>query len=239
VIDKRLYPLAALHGQVAHNIGRRIVSGGIREGEALPREAELSRQFAVSRQAVREALKVLAAKGLVTSRRRAGTHVVPRTSWNLLDPDVLAWHRADALPADFVRDLVELRRLIEPAAAEHAARRGDSKKIAQIGAALEDMRTAVDDRDRFFTADVEFHLAIFAASGNVLIDRLSTILGPLLEASFRMQRDTAGDPEGLVGIHNAVYDAIVEGDAPRARQAMESLLTTASDKASLLEAGRQ
>jgi GntR family galactonate operon transcriptional repressor len=180
-------------------------------------------------------LKVLAAKGLVSSRRRAGTHVVPRTSWNLLDPDVLAWHRADALPADFVRDLVELRRLIEPAAAEHAARRGDSKKIAQIGAALEDMRNAVDDRDRFFAADVEFHLSIFSASGNTLIDRLSTILGPLLEASFRMQRDTAGDPEGLVGIHNAVYDAIVEGDAQRARQAMEALLARASDKASLLE----
>jgi DNA-binding FadR family transcriptional regulator len=235
VIDRRLYPLAALHGQVAHDIGRRIVSGGIREGEALPREAELSRQFAVSRQAVREALKVLAAKGLVSSRRRAGTHVVPRASWNLLDPDVLAWHKADALPADFVRDLVELRRLIEPAAAEHAANRGDARKIAQIGASLEAMRTAVDDRDLFFAADVEFHLAIFSASGNALIDRLSTILGPLLEASFRMQRDTVGDPEGLVGVHNAVFDAIVAGDAPRARDAMEALLARASDKASRLD----
>jgi GntR family galactonate operon transcriptional repressor len=235
MLDRRLYPAAALHGQVAHDIGRRIVSGGIREGETLPREAELSRQFSVSRQAVREALKVLAAKGLVSSRRRAGTHVVPRASWNLLDPDVLAWHKSDALPADFVQDLVELRRLIEPAAAEHAARRGDSKKLAEIGAALAAMRSAVDDRDRFFDADVEFHVAIFTASGNTLIERLGTIVGPLLEASFRVQRQTAGDPEGLIHTHNDVFDAIVDGDAPRARQAMEVLLNDASEKASRLE----
>lgn len=238
MIDKRLYPLAALHGQVAHDIGRRIVSGGIREGEALPREAELSRQFAVSRQAVREALKVLAAKGLVTSRRRAGTHVVPRSAWNLLDPDVLAWHRPDALPPDFLSDLVELRRLIEPAAAEYAAQRGDTRRVAEIGAALDTMRASVDEPDRFYAADVEFHLAIFAASGNALIERLSTILGPLLEASFRMQRDVANDPESVVGIHNAVYDAIVDSDGVRARQAMAELLASATEVATRLGAPR-
>ena len=214
------------------------MSGGIREGEALPREAELSRKFAVSRQAVREALKVLAAKGLVTSRRRAGTHVVPRTAWNLLDPDVLAWHRADTLPPDFVSDLVELRRLIEPAAAEFAASRGDTRRVAKIGAALDAMRAAVDDPDRFYAADVEVHLAIFAASGNALIERLSMILGPLLEASFRLQHEVANDAETVVGIHNAVYDAIVDSDAPRARKAMAELLASAREVATRLTAVR-
>jgi len=238
VIGKRLYPSAGLHGQVAHEIGRRIVSGAIAEGEALPREAELSRQFAVSRQAVREALKVLAAKGLVTSRRRAGTHVMARNVWNLLDPDVLAWHQPEALSPEFLGDLVEMRRLIEPAAAGFAAERGDPSRIARIGQALDAMREAVGDADRFYAADVEFHLSIFAASGNTLIDRLSTILGPLLEASFRLQRYVQGSRETLVAVHEAVYKAIVDGDGERARRSMESLLIRAGDQVSKVAANQ-
>ena len=230
VIGKGLYPSAALHGQVAHEIGRRIVSGAVREGETLPREAELSRQFGVSRQAVREALKVLAAKGLVNSRRRAGTHVMQRDAWNLLDPDVLAWHQPGTLSPEFLSDLVEIRRLIEPAAAGFAAARGDPGRIALIGVALEAMREAVGDPDRFYTADVEFHLAIFSASGNTLIDRLSTILGPLLEASFRRPRSIVTSRETLVAVHEAVYKAITDGDAERAQRSMESLLISAGDQ---------
>ena len=233
MIGKRLYPSAGLHGQVAHEIGRRIVSGAIAEGEALPREAELSRQFAVSRQAVREALKVLAAKGLVTSRRRAGTHIMARNAWNLLDPDVLAWHQPEALSPEFLGDLVEMRRLIEPAAAGFAAERGDPS-----GQALDAMREAVGDADRFYAADVEFHLSIFAASGNTLIDRLSTILGPLLEASFRSQRYVQAARETLVAVHEAVYKAIVDGDGERARRSMESLLIRAGDQVSKVAANQ-
>ena len=128
MIEKRLYPSVALHGQVAHEIGRRIVSGAVAEGEFLPRESELAEQFGVSRQAVREALKVLAAKGLVTSRRRAGTFVVPRANWNLLDPDVIAWHPPEKFSPAFLRDIIELRRLIEPAAAAFAAERGEPNR---------------------------------------------------------------------------------------------------------------
>src|SRR5207244_4849669 len=121
--EKRLYPAVALHGRVAHEIGRRIVSGAIAEGSLLPRESELAAEHQVSRQAIREALKVLAAKGLVASRRRAGTRVRARAFWNLLDPNVLAWHPAGNVDPTFLNDLVELRQLIEPAAAELAARR--------------------------------------------------------------------------------------------------------------------
>ena len=100
----------------------------------MPREAELAMQFCVSRQAVREALKVLAAKGLVQSRRRTGTRILPRASWNLLDPDVLAWHPPANFGPRLLADLGELRRLIEPAAAEFAATRGDRAVVAAIGA---------------------------------------------------------------------------------------------------------
>lgn len=231
MLDKRLYPSGALHGQVAHDIGRRIVSGSIAEGETLPREAELSQQFSVSRQAVREALKVLAAKGLVKSRRRAGTQVLPRSSWNLLDPDILAWHASDTLPPGFLDDLVEIRRLIEPAAAAYAASRGEPLKLAHIADALDSMRAAANDVERLYAADVAFHLAVFAASGNTLIDYLSTILAPLLEASFRLQHGAGHVPPELVlSMHQSVYDAIKGGDSVTARTAMESLLDSAVDQ---------
>jgi GntR family transcriptional regulator, galactonate operon transcriptional repressor len=236
LIEKRLYPAAALHGRVAHEIGRQIVSGAIAEGTNLPREAELAKRYGVSRQAVREGLKVLAAKGLVVSRRRAGTRVTPRQAWNLLDPDVLAWHPPDAINAAFLKDLVELRRLIEPAAASLAAERGDRDKIATLAAVLERMRTAVaaEDGDTYRTVDAEFHFAIFRASGNMLIERLSSILGPLYDATFRVQMQSGPPFTPGLAIHVAVYDAIVAGDGPRARQAMEHILDRASNEIAAL-----
>lgn len=228
--DRRLYPSQALHGQVAHHIGRRIVAGAIAEGAFLPRESELAEQFSVSRQAIREALKVLAAKGLVFSRRRAGTNVLPRTAWNLLDPDVLAWHPPEHLPPDFLHDLVELRRLIEPAAAELAAARGTPEGIARIKVAVEQMHRTIDDRAAFVRADVEFHAAVGVASGNVLFDRLCAICEPLLGASFALQGHTRTRDMvacDTVPLHAAVSDAIAARDPVAARQAMEVLLTNA------------
>ena len=224
-----MYPQVGLHGQVAHRIGRRIVSGEIAEGAFLPRESELSEEFAVSRQAIREGLKVLAAKGLVTSRRRAGTSVSPRKSWNLLDPDVMAWH--GEMPTDFHRELFEMRRLIEPAAAAYAAIRGKPEEVARIGVALDAMRATVGDTAAFQKGNVEFHTAIFAAAGNSLIERFNIILGPLLAASYRALKppfpieDYHGGVERLVPI----YDAIRARDPLTAQEAMEKALSEASD----------
>jgi DNA-binding FadR family transcriptional regulator len=228
LIDRRLYPSRPLHGQVAHEIGRQIVSGAIGQGALLPREEEAARHFAVSRQAVREALKVLTAKGLIQSRRRAGTFVLPRSAWNLLDPDVLAWHSPDNLPPDFFNDLIELRRLIEPAAAEYAAQRGDPVRIAVLAAAFEAMRRGVADRSAYHAADREFHRALFAASGNSLIDRLSNIVGPLLEAGFSAQEEAYPEFDKSLAQHGTVLDMITRGDGPGARRAMEDILDLAS-----------
>lgn len=235
-MEKRLYPSAALHGRVAHDIGRQIVSGGIGEGDFLPREAELSERFDVSRQAVREGLKVLAAKGLVGSRRRAGTYVLPRASWNLLDPDVLAWHSPSELDPAFINDLVELRRVIEPAAVEMAARRADAEGIDGIARALRRMQERVGDGTAYATADAEFHMAIFTASGNALIERLSHILGPLLATSINAQgRFGIERPESLA-MHAAIYEAIVAGDVAKAKAALDGVLGQAtSEVAKLME----
>ncbi len=231
----RLYPSSGVHGQVAHEIGRMIVSGDIAEGTNLPREAELAQRFGASRQAVREALKVLAAKGIVVSRRRTGTTVLPRMNWNLLDPDVIAWHPADRVPPEFLEDLIAVRLAIEPAAAADAARRGDAAAIAAIGEALETMLASEKPSAAFFAADAAFHDAILLASGNAVFDRLGTVLGPLMrtsfEAHFRGVEAAFVEPGRIAAAvqtsldrHADVYRAIRARDLEGARAATEALL---------------
>jgi DNA-binding FadR family transcriptional regulator len=231
--ERRLYPSAGIHGQVAHTIGKRITSGEVPAGALLPREAELAEQFAVSRQAIREALKVLAAKGLVQSRRRTGTRVLPRGAWNLFDPDVLAWHPLTGSASRLLADLAELRMLIEPAAAEFAATRGNDDAIAAITSAMKAMQAAVSRPDDLRKADADFHVAVFAAGGNEFIAQLAEILGPLLQASFRIQDEApnAAASGATVPLHEAVLGAIVARDGPRARQKMTELLDYAASNA--------
>ncbi|MCB1490025.1 MAG: FadR family transcriptional regulator [Bauldia sp.] len=221
-----LYPSRALHGKVAHLLGTQIVSGIFREGATLPKEAELAGKYKVSRQAVREALKVLAAKGLVATRRRAGTSVVPREDWNLLDPDVVAWHRPQDLPRDFLDDLVELRRLVEPAAAAIAAERRTLVQLQRISMATTAMRHA-SDLSEWVAADVAFHIGVAAASGNTLIESLSRVLAPLLEASIRERSEVASVPMVAVNRHVAIEEAIRDGDAEAARKATVAMLDMA------------
>jgi len=237
-IPDRLYPSASQHGRVAHEIGRQIVTGSIKEGDTLPREAELAERYCVSRQAVREALKVLAAKGLVQTRRRAGSIVPARRNWHLFDPDVLAWHTGPAkLPPDFLADLIELRKLIEPAAAAMAASRGGPQRIARIGAALQAMHQSRGQRQPLYAADAAFHVAIFYASGNVLIERLSRILAPLLEASFHEQGNLAPSLDAAIAFHDVIYQGIAAGDPDAARRSMETMLGTADSGISRLRTG--
>ena len=235
----RLYPSAGVHGHVAHEVGRLIVSGAIPVGAYLPREAELAERYGASRQAVREGLKVLGAKGLVASRRRAGTHVLPRASWNLLDPDVIAWYPPGGMPPELLEDLIALRQAIEPAAAVNAAGRGSAEAIAAIGAALEAMRSAEKPSEAFFAADAEFHDAIFSASGNTLFDRLSTIIIPLMRTSFELHfrgvetalatlDQISAAVETSIDRHAAVHQAILDRDPARARQATDALLAQVS-----------
>ena len=228
---RHLYPSRALHAQVAHEIGRRIAAGEFAEGTYLPREAQFARDFAVSRQAIREALKVLAAKGLVASRRRTGTRVLERSEWNLLDPDVLAWHPADQLPTKFMDDLVDLRRIIEPAAAALAAVRRTPDSLAEIRDALEQMEAAADDADAFNAADTAFHAAVFAASGNDLIDRLRPILRPPLAAGPAPVSNLRPPHDEKGGLHRRVYEAIRDGSPDRARISMVHILDAAGGEA--------
>lgn len=226
-MTNRLYSAGTVHAQLAHEIGRRIVRGTIPEGAALPREQELVAQFKVSRQAVREALKVLAAKGLVAPRRRTGTTVLPRAMWNLLDPDLLDWHRPEDIPAALFGDMIELRRVIEPAAAEIAAIRTDPDHLARMKEALDRMADSVEDPGAFYEADADYHGALLAATGNSLFERMDPIIRAILKVTFSLHARAGPNYPVAVRQHAAVYEAIARADDQGARRAMETILGTA------------
>src|SRR5580693_6564703 len=112
-----------LHGSIARKLGIAIVSGEYRPGDLLDGEIESSERLAVSRTAYREAVRILAAKGLVDARPKVGTRVNPRSKWHLLDPDVLDWTFASEPDLVLLDSLFELRNVVESAAAGFAAQR--------------------------------------------------------------------------------------------------------------------
>jgi len=162
-------------GRVVGSIGEGIIKGRYPPGSLLPREPELIAKFGVSRTALREALKVLAAKGLVETRQRVGTRVRSQEQWNHFDPEITGWNLANGFRDGFVHDLIEFRQITEPAAARLAARRASVKDLAAIAAALEGMQVAAAEKDpaAYAEADARFHICVFLASHNNLMASLS------------------------------------------------------------------
>jgi DNA-binding FadR family transcriptional regulator len=224
------YPQGGLHGQVVHAIGRQIVTGAIRPGELLPAQAGLS----ASRTVLREVIKVLVAKGLVESRPRTGTRVLPPTAWNLLDPDVLAWQRLGASPGEFLRKLTEVRLVVEPAAAELAAQRAGEPELEAIQAAYQGMETALDgareDYEAFDKADMEFHAAIVRACGNDLLEQMGQVVYSALLVSFQATSRLPGRARASMPHHRAILDAIRRRQVRRAGQAMRRLVESTAQE---------
>ncbi len=225
----RTYSRRSLHGQVAHEIGARIIRGELAPGDTLPNEADLSVELGVSRTALREAIKLLAAKGLVESRPKTGTRIRPRSSWNMLDPDVLSWLVSDGAFEDYADDLFEMRRVIEPAAAAIAAKRGDKAAIAEIEKAYADMVAVGEDVEAGVNPDLRFHQGILDATGNEFIAPLGALIDSALATSFRISSSRPGAKINSLPRHEAVLKAIIAGNSERARKAMEVLLSDAME----------
>lgn len=213
-----------MHGRLVHSIGRRIVSGEIQPGEQLPTPAGVR----ASRGVVREAIKVLAAKGLVIARPKTGTRVRPPEAWNLLDPDVLAWQQEGLPRGAFLGMLTEVRLIIEPGAAALAARRAGPAKILSLQVALRDMREALDgstpDYDSYNEADLRFHRAIVQACSNDVLERMGAIVSTALLVAFNAAVRVPGLPRGSLWRHQAILDAIRRRRPNRARAAMVGLV---------------
>lgn len=213
-----------LHGQVVNELGRRVVSGSYPAGAVLPNEELLCQELQVSRTALREAIKVLAAKGLLEARPRIGTRVRARELWNLLDPDILAWRCATGADAEFLRHLTELREIIEPAAASLAASSRSAEQLAAIAAALQDMREA-SAIAQWVEADLAFHTAVLRATNNPLLMPLAAIIGSALESLLEITARSAGDFKHALPDHQKVFDAIESGDAQGALHRMAGMLS--------------
>jgi DNA-binding FadR family transcriptional regulator len=215
----------ALTKKVAIRILRAEMDGHI---ASLNTEGALARHLKVSRTATREAIKVLAAKGLVELRRKVGIRVKSRSEWHLLDPDLLLWHCEAGLTDLFVRNLHELRLCIEPMAAKRAAERGGERDFALVVHCYRKMEMSARKPDAFIRADAEFHAAIFRACHNDLLEQLNRTVRGALQPLHDLVKVSGGGPKVALPLHKAVLDAISERDGEKAHAAMEELVNHAA-----------
>jgi DNA-binding FadR family transcriptional regulator len=211
------------HETVAQAIGRRIVLGEYPPGAVLPAEAEWSSRFDVSRSVVREAIKILSAKGLLTSRPMVGSRVEARHRWNLLDRDVLRWYAEAPGRPEFLRSLQEFRTIFEPEAAAIAAERRSDEQMRAISEACREMGCAGTLAERS-SADVRFHLGILEASGNDLLLPLGVLVESALRNLFILITREAADLRYAQELHEAIERAIRQRRPASAKRAVRRLL---------------
>ena len=209
--------LRGMHGQIVEHLGTVIAEGGIEVGQQIVPEA-LADQFSVSRPVVREALKVLEAKGLIAARPRTGTRVRPAAEWSLLDPDVIRWRSTGPDSSRQLAELLGIRSAIEPFAARDASRRATPADIQGMVDALEAMASSVLEQDweSFTEADVLFHRALLRASGSLTVMQLAEPIEAALRVRRRQRLVPAYLSDEAVAMHQAILDAIVSHDGPGA-----------------------
>jgi DNA-binding FadR family transcriptional regulator len=222
-----------LHGAVAHKLGTAILSGEYAPGDTLSGEVEFSKTLDVSRSAYREAVQVLTAKGLVESRPKIGTRVLPRSRWNLLDPDVLAWAFAGEPDVAFIRSLFELRAIVEPAAAALAAQRRGRSDLKAMKDSLVAMRRHTLATEIGRAADRDFHDAVLNATRNDALIVLSASIGAAVSWTTQFKQRARALPRNPIPDHVRVYDAIAASDAPGASAAMRALVDLALEDTQL------
>ncbi|MCK0197703.1 FadR family transcriptional regulator [Ancylobacter sp. 6x-1] len=221
------------HEEVARSIGVDIIAGRYGEGAKLPGDAELTVLFGVSRPVLRESVKTLVAKGLLSTKARVGTVVRERAAWNMFDPDVLAWHLDAGINKRFLRDLAEIRLAVEPRAAALAAERRSVEDIRLMRDAVgrmarENSRKPDGSRsDGFAEADLSLHLHVAIASGNPFMRSIGAVVEAALRASFVLSAP-ADDREFQISVaaHERIVDAIEDGDGEAAASAMANVIFT-------------
>jgi GntR family transcriptional regulator, galactonate operon transcriptional repressor len=220
----KVYPGRGLHGAVVAALGLRIIRGDHPPGSVIDVDA-LEPELGVSKTVVREALRVLGAKGLVDSRPKRGTFVRDRASWSLLDSDVMMWRREARRDDDrLLADLSELRDAIEPASARLAALRRTDDDLEGLEAAFDAFAAAGRDVDRLVAADQDFHLRLLAATHNELYASLEMVVVHALGARNRIQHHPGARWMDPVPDHRAVLDAVRAGDGAAAEAAMRHAL---------------
>lgn len=232
---RHLQQRKSMHGRIVQELGMDIVSGKLQPGQRLPAEAGLCDSYGVSRQVLREATRVLAAKGLVMSKPRVGSVVRPREDWHMLDPDVLCWTINSVPEGEFFNSLLSVRRVIEPAAAALAASAATSDDLLRIGSAFERMENA-QTASALLEPDLEFHRAIMAATHNDMLAYIGNMLSLALSESIRLTSRHPDTHALSLPRHKAILTAIQNRDPLGARLASLVQLDNArADAESILE----
>ncbi|TFF25017.1 FadR family transcriptional regulator [Jiella endophytica] len=213
---------------LAATFGRMITSGELPSGETLPTEKEIQSRHGVSRTVVREAVRHLAAKGLVSVGPKVGTRVRPRIAWNMLDVDVMAWHLMAPVRRPFIEALYEMRLINEPSAAKLASQRIDEAQGRRLTAALAGMRDNPRGSPELIVADLDFHRIVLEATGNPLLISLGSLIERSLSISFSLSWRQNPQDE-TVRQHERVMQAILGGDGEAAELFMRRLIESAFD----------
>lgn len=203
-------------------LGKAIVTGHY-DNQPFPTEADLAKQYDVSRSVVREAVKMLGAKGLLTARPRKGTTVQATRYWNLFDIDVLRWLLDRKFSLVVLRQFTELREAIEPAAAALAASAHSAGGLDAIKSGYARMEAAERDEDDPLEADIAFHIAILQASANPFYAQFRDVVTTALRTSIRFTNRFKGRTASLPQ-HKAVLDAIAARQPEQAKAAMAALI---------------
>ncbi|MCU6453746.1 FCD domain-containing protein [Sphingomonas sp. A2-49] len=213
------------HDEVAGILACEIISGQRPQGSRMPSVEEMFDRFGVSRVMMREVTKTLTAKGLVAAKSRVGTLVLPPERWAWFDVDLLSWRVRVGLDAAFMDQLTQMRRAVEPAAAALAAERASPAQIDEMRAALDAMAAAGVNRHAFAQADLRFHVALGAASGNPLFRSFASVVETALDASLSLTAPPGADTIAtIVRRHRDVADAVAAGDAAGAARAMLTVI---------------
>ncbi len=212
------------HARAVDDLGIAIVSGQFPTGEPLPIEPDLGDWLGASRTVVREATKVLASKGLLHSRPRIGTVVLPRPMWDVLDSDVLRWMIDHGKRDEVIIDVTEVRLIIEPAAARLAAERRTATEADELAQLVDTMAESVEVEQQYVAADLAFHAAILGATRNAMLVRFVSAIEIALGTSRELSVHAPGGPAGAMDEHRAVADAIIGADPEAAGHAMTALI---------------
>ncbi|WP_421697834.1 FadR/GntR family transcriptional regulator [Ancylobacter sp.] len=213
------------HAEVARTIGIDIIAGRYGEGAKLPGDAELTLLFGVSRPVLRESVKTLVAKGLLSTKARVGTVVRERAAWNMFDADVLAWHLDAGIDKRFLRDLSEIRLAVEPRAAALAAERRSAEQLAVMRRAVAQMKDEPGASEGFAEADLTLHVEVATASGNPFMRSVGAVIEAALRASFVLSAPAdAREHDIAVAAHERIVEAIADADAEAAAAAMTNVI---------------
>jgi DNA-binding FadR family transcriptional regulator len=218
-----------VHGHTLDLLGQAILSGRYAVGTSLPPEPVLCEALGVSRTVVREAIKSLVAKGLISTGPKVGTRVLTDEQWNWFDPDVITWQAQVGLTPQFLRDLQELRAVVEPAAVRMAAEKATAADIADMEDAYQGMKYAIEHGGDYVVHDLRFHQGLLTASHNRMLIQMGKALSALLRTSFELSTRVKDGPRSSLPLHRAVLDAVISRSPDKAERALMVLINGANE----------